>query len=257
MNRRSFLAKLGGVSSSFVVGTTGGCAVGAAATYLAVRASELGSKLSYSQQGEDLVVESILTHLQFSRLTYLDIEAGEPIAGSNTYLFYRHGFRGVLVEPNPKLCGDLSSVRPQDKVLNVGIASKEEAEADYFVTNEWPRNTFSREVAESYPKTTGGRVHVEKVIKMPLVNINRVIAEHFQQAPDFISIDTEGLDLDILTSLDFDRYRPAVVCAETMSGVVQVNGAILDLMKSKDYGIRGGSIVNTIFVDNRLLAALG
>jgi len=190
----------------------------------------------------------------------MDIGAGDPIIGSNTYFFYRKGFHGVLVEPNPKLCHDLTSVRPRDKVLNVGIAANKQAEADYYIMGgdgDWQLNTFSKEVAESYPAKTGGRIYVEKAIKMPLVNINQVIADHFQRAPAFLSIDTEGLDLEILTSLDFDSYRPVIVCTEAMTEPGQVNMGILDLMKSKDYVIRGGSIVNTIFVDNRFLAAHG
>ncbi len=89
---------------------------------------------------------------------------------------------------------------------------------------------------------------------MPLVNINRVMEDHFGAAPSFVSIDTEGLDLDILKSLDFRRYRPSVLCVETLVyGTKAVETEILTLMRSKDYTVRGSTFVNTIFVDDHRL----
>jgi hypothetical protein len=58
---------------------------------------------------------------------------------------------------------------------------------------------------------------IEKVLKIPLVRIDRVIAEHFGgAAPDYLSIDVEGLEFEILKTLDLTRYRPKVVCIETL-----------------------------------------
>src|SRR4051794_18414209 len=59
-----------------------------------------GPRLSFAQQGEDLVVDSLFGALKVAKPTYLDIGAYEPIRSNNTYLFYRQGGRGVLVEPN-------------------------------------------------------------------------------------------------------------------------------------------------------------
>jgi len=96
--------------------------------------------------------------------------------------------------------------------------------------------------------------YVEDVIRMPLVNINTVLKENFSRPPSFLSIDTEGLDLDILKSLDFNRFRPSILGVETLIfGTKRMETEILDLMRSKDYTIRGGTFVHTIFVDNRLL----
>jgi Methyltransferase FkbM domain len=115
-------------------------------------------------------------------------------------------------------------------------------------------NTFSKEEAEIIVSKSRGQRSIEKVVKLPLVNINAIIENHFPKAPDFVSIDTEGLDLEILKSLDFDRYRPAVLCVETLIlGTMRVKTEILELMKAKGYSIRGGTFVNTIFVDDSLI----
>ena len=102
MNRRQWL---GGVSSSFVVGTAGGALAGGIAGTAMVYdpRSRLGW-ISYAQQGEDLVVRTLCEHLELALRTYLDIGANDPILGSNTYLPYLEGARGVLVEPNPLHC---------------------------------------------------------------------------------------------------------------------------------------------------------
>jgi len=258
MNRRTFFPVVtGGISSSFFLGTLGGVTTGAAGAVAGLNASRPWSRTSYSQQGEDLIVDSICGSLAIRNPTYLDIGAADPIVLNNTYLFYEGGCRGVLVEPNPTFCSKLRSQRPKDKVLNIGVGFEDRDAADYYMVGgpdgEY-LNTFSPDDVERLREKSKGFRPIVKVIKMPLVNINKIMEEQFQGAPDFLSTDTEGLDLDILKSLDFNRFRPKIVCVETLVlGIKQMETAILDLMRAKDYTIRGATFVNTIFVDNHIL----
>jgi FkbM family methyltransferase len=258
MNRRIFFPCFtGGVSGSFLLGTFGGLGAGAACGIASTRRD---SRESYSQQGEDLIVESIFEFLKIENPSYLDIGAADPIRINNTYLFYRKGFRGVLVEPNPACCRRLRAARPGDKLLNIGIGVTSEKESDYYMISGGgdDLNTFSKEMAESYPSKTEGRHSIENVIKMPLVGINEILDQYFHKAPDLVSIDTEGIDLDILKSLDFDRFRPGVFCVETLVfGTARVETRILELMSSKGYTVRGSTFVNTIFVNDQLMAPAG
>src|SRR5205823_3960574 len=135
---------------------------------------------------------------------------------NNTYFFYRKGYRGVLVEPNVTMCEQLRTVRPGDTTLAAGIGVTAAREADYYLMTDPSWNTFSREEAEQRQKVTGQKISIRKVIKTPLLNINDVMEEHFGGAPVFLSIDAEGLDLAILKSIDFDRFRPPLICAETI-----------------------------------------
>ena len=95
-------------------------------------------KHSWSEQGEDLIIESLRRSLGIANPTYLDIGAAEPILNSNTYLFYRKGCRGVLIEPNPTLCKALVSVRPGDRTVNAGIGFDDRTEADYYMVSGAP-----------------------------------------------------------------------------------------------------------------------
>jgi FkbM family methyltransferase len=258
MNRRSFLPFLsGGISGSFLLGTLGGGAAGASAAVAGINAQRPWARFSYSQQGEDLIVESICRVLKIDNPVYLDIGAADPIVENNTYHFYQKGSHGVLIEPNPVFGRKLEAARPRDIVLNVGVGFNELRESDYFMVSGRDGsylNTFSKEEAEIIVSKSHGQRTIEKVVKMPLVNINAIIDNHFPKAPDFVSIDTEGLDLDILKSLDFARHRPGVFCVETlMIGTMQIKTEILELMKAKGYAVRGSTFVNTIFVDDSLI----
>jgi hypothetical protein len=95
------------------------------------------------------------------------------------------------------------------------------------------------------------------VVKMPLLNINRVIAEHLGGvAPDLLSIDIEGLDLPILKTLDFDRYRPKVICAETLyTATFRHNPETAAFLTGKGYEVRGMTMANTMFVDRQLIGS--
>ncbi len=210
---------------------------------------------SFAQCGEDLAVAFALGYLQTgSRLTYLDVGAHDPVRYSNTYYFYRKGHRGVLVEPNRTLCDRLRRKRPGDTVLEAGIGPGGASRADYYVMSHDGLNTFSKQEAEHRIRGSGGSVAIREVVPTPLLDINEVMAGHLGVRPTFLSIDTEGMDLAILRSIDYARFRPPIICAETlMPDSRKLRTEILEFLATRGYAPRGGSLVNTIFVDTNLL----
>jgi FkbM family methyltransferase len=255
MNRRQLLS---GVSSSFLVGTVGGVSAGAIGTAAVMYDPRTRfAKRSWAGEGEDLLVDAICRRIGIGTPTYLDIGAFDPIGDSNTFLFYERGGRGVLVEPNPALCERLRTVRPRDSVIMAGIGPADMGEADYYVFPNGPQsNTFSKAQADALVAKHGEKLTARQVIKMPMLGINRAIAEQFGgKAPDLISIDTEGLDLVILRTLDFERFRPAMICSEMQCDVAKAGPEILALMQSKRYSVQAQSPQNAIFVDDHRLAA--
>ncbi len=242
----------------FLTGAAGALAAGGAAWYAAPNRWHearlpFGTHLSYAQNGEDLVVESLFRVLGTDRPTYVDVGAYEPLVCNNTYFFYRKGGRGVLVEPNVDLTPALRRERPRDVTLTAGVGVDDTAELDYYVLSLPQLNTFDKDRAEKIVADSGGKLRLLRTVKMPLLNINRVIAEHLGAAPDYLSIDVEGLDLAILKTLDFDRFRPAIVCAEH-SDVPAERDQLLSLMGGHGYAVRGQTFPNTIFVDRRRMS---
>jgi FkbM family methyltransferase len=258
LDRRSVLAgALAGAAVGGGVGLASGLAARSAPAATGDICGDARGKVSYAQIGEDLVVAHILiTRAKITGPTYLDIGAYDPVHNNNTYLLYRSGGRGVLVEPNPTYAARIRAQRPNDIVLEAGIGTTTATEADYYVIRgDGQHNTFSKEQADKLVKLHGPSV-VERVIKMPLFTVGAVLARYFERAPDFVSTDVEGLDLAILRTFDFDRYRPRVVCVETSDVETgETEQEILDLMRDKGYAVRGGNLVNTIFVGAKRPAA--
>jgi FkbM family methyltransferase len=241
----------------FLVGL-GGLAVGAPAGALAygpLSESVEPGVPSYAQGGEDLAIGFFFEYCGMGDITYLDIGAHDPVKINNTYFFYRRGCRGVLVEPNATLCERLRAVRPRDTTLAAGIGVGAAKEADYYVLSDSSWNTFSRAEAERRARITNGSCRILRVVKVPLLNINDVMAEHFGgKAPAFVSIDTEGLDLAILKTIDFRRFRPRAFCVETtITGSRRTVAETSEYMQTQGYVARGGSFVNTIFIDSAII----
>ncbi|NOT44646.1 MAG: FkbM family methyltransferase [Acidobacteria bacterium] len=209
------------------------------------------ARWSFSQQGEDIVIFHALHDLlQITTPTYVDVGAAYPVRGNNTYLLYTTGAHGVLVEPNPALAAELRAGRPNDTIVEAGVGVADSRAADYYVIKGNPMlNTFSPEQVADLQNGKAESV-VERVVQMPLVNINRLIEEHLGRAPDLLSTDVEGLDDAIIRTLDLTRFRPGVICAETVPTMGSGAASPITMyLGSKGYVPRGGSMHNTIYVD--------
>lgn len=206
---------------------------------------------SYSQCGEDLIVEFILNAIGVCEMSYLDIGAHHPFHLSNTALFYGKGFNGVCIEPDPTLFKEIQKYRKRDICLNIGVGLEDrEIEADFFIMSSRTLNTFSREQAIEYEAY--GNQKIEEVKKISLQHIDYILKQ-FSRKPNFVSLDVEGMDYEILKTFDFKRYRPEVFCLETLTYTEDQTERkiteIIDLMDSNGYMVYADTYINTIFVD--------
>lgn len=211
--------------------------------------------MTFSQAGEDCIVNYLLQSLGIYQPSYLDIGANQPIYGNNTYLFYLKGGKGVCIEPDPSVFLLLEKERPRDECLNIVInTGSVEEELDFYIFSESSLNTLSKEEAMNREKD--GTHKIKDIIKVKAKNINQVFKEYFKTAPDFLSIDVEGLDYEILNSIDFALYRPIVICTETIAysetAYKEKIPMIQELLESKGYLVFGDTHINTIFVDGNV-----
>jgi len=210
-------------------------------------------KTSYSQSGEDLIVEFILKTLRIKSPTYIDIGAHHPVYISNTASLYKKGFSGICIEPDPVLFKKIKKSRKRDICLNIGIGINGVDDSDFYLMTTSTLNTFSKEEALNYDKNS--RHKIKDVIKLPLKTINWVFENYTNGKPDFMSLDVEGLDFDILKSLDFNQYRPTILCIETLKfirvGVVEKDQPLIDFVTEQGYIIYADTHINTIFVDEK------
>jgi FkbM family methyltransferase len=214
--------------------------------------------ISYSQAGEDAVIDFLFSELGIKTPTYLELGVQYPDIGNNTYRFYLRRSRGVLVEADKTLIPSIKAKRPEDIVINVGVGVSDMDEMDFFIFDVQGLNTFSKE--EAY-KRNEGRYKIKEIVKVRMVSINRIIEENFKVVPDFLSIDIEGLDLSVLKTLDFERFPIPVICAETClfseNHIRPRDNSIAKFMLSKGYFIYADTYINTFFVNEKWFFSQG
>jgi FkbM family methyltransferase len=198
-----------------------------------------------------MIARFVFDALKLATPSYLDIGAHHPTYLNNTYAFFETGSQGVNIEPDPDLFARFVQERPRDINLNVGVGP-ERAELEFFVMSARTLNTFSAEEARA--ATENGRARIERSLRLPVLPVGEVLAEHFADAaPDFLSLDVEGLDLQILQAWDFRRWRPKLACVETIvysggrSGGQRAD--IGDHLRDCGYFEYAHTHVNTLFVD--------
>ena len=209
-----------------------------------------GDRNSYSQAGEDSILTFLFYSLKIFQPTYIDVGANQPQSGSNTFLFYLRGSKGICIEPDKNLFTDFVKARPLDKCLNVAIGNNNENELDFFVFDEPSVNTLSKKDAQE--RIDGGELKHIDTVKVKVEKLEEIIKEHCATLPDFISLDIEGVDFDVLKAFDFDAYRVPVWVVETVNYSPNPqkikNNLIIELMQSKSYFVYADTYINTIFV---------
>lgn len=169
-------------------------------------------KESYSQCGEDLLVQYVFNLRGVEKPSYIDIGANDPFSLSNTAIFYIKGCRGINIEANPNLIGKFLKERPDDINLNIGIGT-EEGVFDFYIMNDPTMSSFSKLESEKYESTGLFKViEIKKILSTTIQNILNKYANGV--FPDFMSLDVEGLDYEVLKTIDYKENAPKVICVE-------------------------------------------
>lgn len=200
---------------------------------------------SYSQHGEDLGIDRLLNFPTHG--FYVDVGANDPDRFSNTRRFYDRGWCGINIEPDPVLYQRLVSRRPRDTNLNIGV-SRSVSTLDFYHLFPNTLSTFSKPFAEEYQRLGYKLEYVSQVQTKPL---SQVFWEHSVSMIDFISIDTEGFDLQVLQSNDWDRYRPRALIVEKKTVGGTNNDGVEDFCRSTGYYLSYSNHLNAIYINNR------
>lgn len=204
---------------------------------------------SFSQCGEDRLVAFLFGMIGIEQPTYLDLGAYHPWRFSNTALLYLSGCRGVNVEANPDALGAFFKDRPGDRNLNVGVGPEPGVLTFYRMSAD-TLNTFSAEAAHAAVEQSGGRYTIIGTQPVEIQTVPQILGD--RPTPDLVSLDVEGMDVEILQTLPTWPGRPAVVCVETAT-YSETGGSVkltepADLVSEFGYVQFADTWVNTIFV---------
>lgn len=179
--------------------------------YVAYELLDAYGRRSYAQEGEDLILARLFEGKP--KGFYVDIGAHHPKRFSNTYYFYIRGWRGINIEPNPGAITLFSKLRPRDINLAVGV-SDEPGVQTYFMFNESALNTFDGELCRQ--RQEDARYRLTGTVQIEMARLDTLLSQYLPQGMeiDFVSIDTEGHDLNVLRSNDWALYRPRVLLVE-------------------------------------------
>jgi FkbM family methyltransferase len=207
------------------------------------------AKESYSQCGEDLIINFIFNSIGIQTPSFIDIGAHHPEYLNNTAFFYRRGASGINIEPDPTLFKAFEKMRGRDVNINAGIASSE-GSFDFYVMSSPTLNTFSKDEAHNAEKEGYKIVDVKKIGTVSLQTVlNKYAGGRF---PDFLSLDVEGIDLEILQAIEYEKTAPTVICVETISfsntGQGVKNATIIEFLEKKGYLLYADTNINSIFV---------
>ncbi len=217
--------------------------------YEVIRINKYNANNSYSQCGEDIIVDYVFKLRGVVKPTYIDIGAHHPYFLNNTALFYNRGCRGINIEANPQLAENFNIYRPDDININMGIDS-ELGEKDFYLMLDNTLSTFSKDEC-NYLISKGKQFIETKKIK--LTTISNILENYFnKQFPDFMSIDVEGMDFQILKSIDYEKASPKIICVEAAEyspiGAGARRTELIDFLAAKGYYEYANTNLNAIMV---------
>lgn len=204
---------------------------------------------SYSQEGEDMILRRLF-EVQKTGF-YVDVGAHHPKRFSNTYFFYKQGWKGINIDAMPGSMKLFNKFRPRDINIEIPISDEKET-LTYYIFNEPALNTFSKELTK---ERDGKKSYfVESTKDIETSTLTNVLNDYLplNQNIDFLTIDVEGWDFKVLKSIDFSKYRPRVILIEVLAT------SLADIEKehttnyllSLGYSFYAKSINTVFFIDN-------
>ncbi len=202
-------------------------------------------KYSFSFTGEDRILEGLLKPIITENGFYVDVGCNHPIFLSNSYGFYRKGWKGICVDANKELIKKYRYYRPKDIAVCALVSDQTQeltfhnSQNDVLSTVEMSNVELMRQEGLSY--------NLSRMIPQTLT----AILQKCNAPPqfEFLSIDVEEHDLNVLMSLDLNKFKPNVIVVEDESfdPVDPKNNRIYNYLKQWNYEIEGFILKNLYF----------
>jgi FkbM family methyltransferase len=166
--------------------------------------------ISYAQNREDVLLDAFFGDKY--KGFYVDVGASDPEKFSVTKLFYDRGWSGINIEPNETLVKKLKRLRTRDTTISAAVGDK---------PGTAPFRQYVADGLSTLSKKTKNRLEGKDFaadysdIQVDVVTLADVFKQHANNKTiDFMKVDVEGYEYEVLNSNDWSKYRPQVLCIE-------------------------------------------
>ena len=175
--------------------------------------------------------------------SYVDIGAGNPVWGSNTYLFYKRGWNGVTIEPIFSNFRMQKLIRRRDLQIRA-LVTDSPAEIEFFQLRPWELSTTLNETAQA--RISNGAILVSRD-RIQTITLSEIYRMKTISRPAILSIDVEGAELEVLKSNNWNLYQPDLICIEELDRPIQ-NSKIREFLEARNYRLQVYNGVSSIYV---------
>jgi FkbM family methyltransferase len=199
----------------------------------------------FSQAGEDQIAYSALSEVIRCQKKgfYVDVGAYHPTQQSNTFLFYKLGWRGINIDAGKDSMKIFQKVRPKDINLEMGVGLNEGSLEYNEVSSLGLMNSFSKSNLKRLRQTK----HIQKSYPVQIKRLSTILDEYCPKNTviDLLSVDVEGMDLEVLKSNNWDKYYPRLVIAEVEGTTMEecLRTEIQHFLNGLDYSVVGKTLV--------------
>jgi hypothetical protein len=212
---------------------------------------KIDGKVYFSQTGEDQIIEYYLkTYIKKEHGFYLDIGCNHPTNISNTFFFYLQGWKGICIDLNERYNKEWRKIRPKDIFINA-VISDEDRDVNVYKFFPDAVSTIDENIKDEWMKYfqyVSTEIHRSKKLTSIL---DQYISK--ESEIDFLTIDIEGAELQALKSLDFKKYRPKMIIAESHYQLENKENELRVFLETNNYNFLGHIVVNGYWIDNKLL----
>jgi len=213
-------------------------------------------KTSYSLTSIDLLVSYIFRDQK--KGFFIDVGCNHPVYNNNTYLLYKKGWRGINIDLDKKSIDLFNLYRKLDHNQNIAISSKLDDAELYFYHEKSPINTINKKSAIFQ------KVKPKEIRKIKTHTLDSIIASSsfINKKIDFLTIDVEGHELEVLKGFDLKKHSPKIIVIEYLDLSLKkleiinfnlqnvLNSAVYQHMIDSDYTLVNWIHSDLVFVNN-------
>ena len=166
--------------------------------------SKFKPRLAYSHWGVDLIITKLLNSR--NKGIYIDVGCHHPFLNNHTYLLYKSGWVGINIDIDYNSIDMFNFFRKNDVNIQTAVTDHKGEVDLYFYHNRAAKNTITKEF--------GSNAKEKKKINSDTLN-NIIENSKFKNSKiDFVSIDVEGNEMNVLSGFNLKKYKPKLILLE-------------------------------------------